>query len=90
MNPSIISYARVSSAKQIQGTGLSQQKDQTILNQLSVKYSLPVDDRSFSDAGLSGFHSKNLQGEFGLIRELISTGSIAKGSICSGIVNLAT
>lgn len=79
--PTVISYSRVSSAKQVSGTGLSQQRDQNILNQLSTKYDLPIDDRSFSDEGLSGFHSHNLQGDFGRILELIGTGSIAKNSI---------
>ncbi|WP_210474068.1 recombinase family protein [Vibrio crassostreae] len=82
-NASIISYSRVSSAKQLDGTGIAQQKDQSILNQLSEQYSLPIDERTFSDEGLSGYHGHNLQGEFGRILELIASGSIAKGSILS-------
>ncbi|HHY0557078.1 TPA: recombinase family protein [Vibrio parahaemolyticus] len=81
MEPTLISYSRVSSAKQLSGTGLEQQKDAETLNKLSEKYGLPVDKRTFSDEGLSGYHGHNLQGEFGKILELISTGSIVRGSI---------
>ncbi|CAM4444249.1 recombinase family protein [Vibrio agarivorans] len=81
MKPTLISYSRVSSAKQLEGTGIEQQQDYKLLNQLSKEYGLPIDERTFSDEGLSGFHSHNLQGEFGRILQLISTGSIIKGSI---------
>lgn len=81
MQPTVISYSRVSSNKQLSGTGLAQQKDTKILNQLSEEYGLVIDDRIFSDAGVSGYHSHNLQGEFGKILELINTGSIVRGSI---------
>lgn len=81
MQPTIISYSRVSSAKQLTGTGIAQQKDAAVLESLSQKHSLPIDKRSFSDEGLSGYHSANLQGEFGRILCLISSGSIVEGSI---------
>lgn len=79
--PTIISYSRVSSCKQLSGTGLSQQKDLRVLNQLSSTYDLPIDERAFSDEGKSGFHSHNLKGEFGKIINLIESGSIVRGSI---------
>lgn len=80
-DPTIISYSRVSSGKQVSGSGLSQQKDVKILNRLSEAYNLAVDTRTFTDAGKSGFHEEHLEGDFGRIRELIDTGSIARGSI---------
>ncbi|CAK2054939.1 site-specific DNA recombinase [Vibrio crassostreae] len=79
--PTIISYSRVSSATQIAGTGLAQQKDSALLERLSHEYQMPIDVRTFSDEGRSAYKGDHLQGEFGLILELISTGSIAQGSI---------
>ncbi|PTP95458.1 recombinase family protein [Vibrio splendidus] len=81
MSKTIISYSRVSSAKQVAGTGLSQQKDKEMLDTLSIELGIPIDSREFSDAGKSGYHSKNLEGDFGKLLNLIDDGSIVKGSV---------
>lgn len=47
--PTIISYSRVSSDRQISGTGLALQKGTRVLEELSHKYALPIDTRSQQD-----------------------------------------
>lgn len=80
MFPTLVSYARISSKRQLSGTGLAQQKDGEVLAKLSEKLGLPIDDRSFVDAGRSGFHGHHLDHDFGRLLHMIDTQEIAKGS----------
>jgi len=79
--PCIISYSRISTVKQLQGSGLAMQQEQAVLANLSDKYNLPINEESFTDVGRSAYHGKHLDGELGKIFGLIETGAIAEGSI---------
>lgn len=81
IEPRIYSYSRISTVKQLAGTGLAQQQEQSVLAELSAKYGLPVSEEVFSDVGKSAYHGKHLEGQLGRILALISDGSICAGSI---------
>ncbi len=78
--PQIYSYSRISTAKQLTGSGLDLQREQSILNDLSTKHQLPISDVAYSDVA-SAYHGKNLEGELGVFLQAIKDGTIAKGSI---------
>lgn len=81
--PTIISYSRVSTLKQVgkNKTGLAQQTEQAMLDKLSHKYGLPIDSRAFSDKGKSAFKGNHLEASFGRLLTLIDNGEVAKDSI---------
>ena len=81
MQAKIYSYRRVSTAKQLKGTGLAQQTEQDTLDRLSKEYSLPISEEIFSDEGKSAFHGTHLENELGRVLQLIDDGHIASGSI---------
>ena len=82
-NPTIISYSRVSSVRQAQGnkTGLAQQQDDDVLNEISLRYNMPIDSRRFVDAGVSAYSASHMEKSFGRLLRFIDDGSIAKDSI---------
>ncbi|MFT7373420.1 MAG: DNA invertase Pin-like site-specific DNA recombinase [Oleiphilaceae bacterium] len=79
--PMIYSYRRVSTSKQLAGTGKQQQKESMKLEELSNKYALPIYDEVFEDDGKSAFHGKHLEANLGIFLNAVATGDIAKGSI---------
>ncbi|PKG81009.1 hypothetical protein CXF85_19795 [Colwellia sp. 75C3] len=79
--PTLINYSRISTTKQTSGTGLAQQQDIEVMNQLSDKYQLEIDSRTFSDVGKSAFKGSHLENELGRLIALISSGDIEPGSI---------
>lgn len=81
MQPKIYSYQRISSKKQATGTGIDQQKESKVLQELAEKYQLPVSTEVFQDIGKSAFKGDHLDHAFGAIKERINDGRIAKGSI---------
>lgn len=81
MQPKIYSYQRISSKSQLKGTGLSQQRESSILHQLSAEHSLPISKEVFEDIGVSAFKGNHLKASFGRILEAIQSKRIAKGSI---------
>ncbi|GLP95250.1 recombinase family protein [Paraferrimonas sedimenticola] len=83
IQPTIITYQRVSTERQVSGTGLQQQRDQALLERLSEQHGLPIDNRVFSDEGKSAFKGDNLKegSELSRILNLLHSGEIAQGSI---------
>ncbi|PKG37707.1 recombinase family protein [Psychromonas sp. Urea-02u-13] len=81
MEPKIYSYARVSTAKQLDGTGMSMQHNQELITKLSVKHSLPISDTAMSDEGKSAYKGDHLNHELGAFLSAIKAGEVASGSI---------
>ncbi|MEZ9462105.1 recombinase family protein, partial [Vibrio splendidus] len=79
--PKIYNYARVSTTKQLQGVGLETQQQRSVLEELSEKHNLPIDDENFVDHGLSAYHGKHKEGALGLVLSRIESGKIPPGSI---------
>ncbi len=79
--PKIYNYARVSSTKQLQGVGLETQQQRSVLEELSEKHHLPIDDENFVDQGLSAYHGKHKEGALGVVLTRIESGEIPAGSI---------
>ncbi|MEZ8890181.1 recombinase family protein [Vibrio sp. 10N.247.311.14] len=79
--PKIYNYARISTTKQLQGVGLETQQQRSVLEELSEKHNLPIDDENFVDHGLSAYHGKHKEGALGLVLSRIESGEIPPGSI---------
>ncbi|WP_264875132.1 recombinase family protein [Vibrio agarivorans] len=80
--PMIYSYRRVSTDKQVDGSGMEIQNDEQLLEHLSKKYSLPISPDSIDDIGVSSFRGKNLEeGELGVFVKAVASGHIVRGSI---------
>jgi len=79
--PQIYSYKRISTSKQQKGSGLRQQDDTVLLEELSLKYNIPISNEKFKDIAKSAFHGQHLNADLGRFISLIDTGYIKKGSI---------
>ena len=74
------SYARFSSAKQSDGYSLARQVEAA--KAYCTRNGLALDDRSFCDMGVSGFHGQNsIAGDLGVFIELLKDGRIPKRSV---------
>lgn len=74
------SYARFSTATQADGYSLSRQLDAA--KAYCARNGLTLDERSFCDLGVSGFHGANARGgDLGAFIELVQDGRIPKGSV---------
>lgn len=74
------SYARFSTAAQADGHSLSRQLDAA--KAYCARNGLILDERSFCDLGMSGFHGANATaGDLGAFIELVKDGRIPKGSV---------
>lgn len=81
MAPHIYSYRRVSSTRQLDGLGFDLQVTDDLLNELSVKYNLPIHKEEYSDKGISAYKGQHLNNELGLFLKDIEVGKIGEGSI---------
>ncbi|MFG0773750.1 recombinase family protein [Vibrio plantisponsor] len=79
--PELYSYSRVSTGKQLLGSGKQQQKESLKMQELSERFKLPISARVFEDDGKSAFHGKNLDGALGAFIDAVDSGEVAKGSI---------
>lgn len=78
----IYTYSRVSSKKQLRGTGKEQQEQRNVLEKLSAEHQLPLAENIISDDGVSSFDGSNVEtGELGQFIKAVHNGDIAKGSI---------
>ncbi|MFO0823761.1 MAG: recombinase family protein [Gemmataceae bacterium] len=74
------SYARFSTAKQGEGSSLARQL--SAAKAYCERNGLVLDDKSFLDLGVSGYHGSNsLAGDLGVFINLVKTGRIPKGSV---------
>ncbi len=78
--PMIYPYARVSTLRQLSGTGLDQQTDQEQLERLSCKHDLPISD-GVQDLGKSAYHGEHLKHELGAFIEAVKQGVVSSKSI---------
>jgi DNA invertase Pin-like site-specific DNA recombinase len=79
MSKKAFSYARFSTSEQLDGRSL--QRQQEAANAYCRRHDLTLDERSFTDLGLSGYSGSNVKGgELGVFLELVKEGRIPKGS----------
>lgn len=80
--PMIYSYRRVSTLKQVDGSGMEIQTDEELLKRLSEKYGLEPSPETIDDIGVSSFRGRNVEeGELGVFMKAVSAGEVSKGSI---------
>lgn len=72
-------YCRVSTTKQLSGLSMSIQGDETLIEQLALKYNTQVGPRVYRDDGKSAYQGKNLKGELGDFLNDIETGQVQHG-----------
>jgi DNA invertase Pin-like site-specific DNA recombinase len=74
------SYARFSTSEQADGYSLARQLQAT--RAYCERHGLTLDERTFNDAGVSGYHGGNATGgELAAFIELVKDGRIPKGSV---------
>lgn len=80
--PKIYSYSRISSSKQAKGQGLTIQQEDALLQELSVRYKLPIYEHRMVDSGKSAFHGDHIKdGQLGWFLNAVRSGEVAEGSI---------
>lgn len=84
--PRVFSYRRVSSPRQLWGSGLKRQEEDGVIavEAVSKEFGLPVDDTlSLVDRGLSGFTGANLPdtAALGMFLKMVENREIARDSI---------
>jgi DNA invertase Pin-like site-specific DNA recombinase len=74
------SYARFSTAGQLDGRSLKRQEEAA--KAYADRHGLVLDDRTFMDLGVSGYHGANATvGELGVFLDMVREGRIPKGSV---------
>jgi DNA invertase Pin-like site-specific DNA recombinase len=76
--PICFSYSRFSSLKQSHGASLARQLEAATA--YAHSNNLTLDDRRYSDLGISAFRSKNVQGALGAFLEAVDAKQIPKGA----------
>ena len=80
--PKIYPYSRISSSKQAKGQGLTIQQEDSLLQELSERYQLPIYEHRMIDSGKSAFHGDHIKdGQLGWFLNAVRSGEVAAGSI---------